>query len=77
MQLVGTQFVPGSTVTVKKVVAELPHWSVAVAMTGVVVLTGKQVVTGGLNVIVGLGWTAQQVSEAVTLYATVVQLLQV
>jgi hypothetical protein len=75
MQLV-LQPAPGRTVTVKELVAALPHWSVAVTMTVVVELSGKQVVSGGLKISVAPE-TVQQLSTAKVLYATVVQLLQV
>jgi hypothetical protein len=76
MQLVG-QCGSRSTVTVKKLVAVLPHWSTAVAVTVVIEFAGKQVVSGGLNVSGGLGWPGQQRSVAKALYDTVVQLVQV
>jgi hypothetical protein len=69
------QFVPGSTVTVKELVATLPHLSVAEAMTVLVELTGKQVPLGGLNV--RASGSEQQWSMAKTLYGTAAQLLQV
>jgi len=74
MQLVGTQFGPGMTVTVKKLVAEL-HPSKATTVTRVTVLVGKQVPEGGeyCNV-TGL---VQQVSKAVAEKGTGTQLLQV
>jgi hypothetical protein len=76
MQLVLPQFGPGSTVTVKVVELELPHWSVATTVTGVAELTGKQVFGGGLKVNVAPE-PGQQLSTATALYGTVVQLLQV
>jgi hypothetical protein len=60
---------------VKKPIAVLLQVSDAVTMTGVTVFSGKQVVGGGLNA--RLGDVGQQGSEAVTLYGTVTQLLQV
>ena len=71
MQLVGAQPPAGKMVTVKVAVAELPHWSVAVTVTGVEELTGKQVVSGGLKV--RLAATGQQVSTAKALKGTLVQ----
>jgi len=74
MQLVG-QCGSRRTVTVKNLVAVLPHWSIAVAVTVVVEFAGKHVVSGGLKV--SVAGTGQQVSVAKTLYGTVVQLEQV
>ena len=74
MQLVG-QPAAGRIVTLKVAVLVLPHWSVAVTLTGVVP-RGKQVVSGGLKVKVApeLG---QHLSTAKVLKGTLVQLPQV
>jgi hypothetical protein len=61
MQGLPGQF-PGNTVTVKKLVALSPQESVATTSTVVLILTGKQVVRGGLYVSVTL---LQQLSVAV------------
>ena len=60
----------------KVAVLVLPHWSNAVTCTVVEELSGKQVVSGGLKMRVGLA-PGQQLSVAETLYVTGVQGLQV